>query len=162
MAPLDDETVPSDLNLAEPTALHVPGVSAEISIDNFVQLLDRDGRKARIRVGDRAAEMSDDAGDRPVVSESSQATAQLGAAMDRHERAALCLERSAVLERRLALARGRAPRAHVGQWPAAGVDRRARTRQNTAAARYPTTDDLSPETSPESAYRSTWAADAPN
>jgi len=65
--------------------------------------------------------MSDDTSDRPVVPEPSQAAAQLRSAMDRNERAAVRIERPALIEHRLVLA------------PDPGLERTPGERQEPAA-----------------------------
>ena len=88
VAPLDDETVPSNFNVLNRAHLAFRAQCRNLDRQPF-QILGGDRREPRIRVRHDAAEMSDDASDRPVVSEAPKAAAQLVPTMDRRLEAIL-------------------------------------------------------------------------
>src|SRR4051812_3092393 len=114
----------------------------------------RDGPKAWVRVGDGRREMRDRPQERPLRIQTAEATAQLATMVNRHECAPRQIEPRAALERRRRLP------AHACFQRTARHAKQALLiwtenwllHHQTAAAMYPTTDALSPDTSPESAY----------
>ena len=109
--------------------------------------------ESRVGVADRLRQVVHDFSERRVAFDSAKAAAQRAVEVNRDERPEEVVEDATTLDFRSRLATNqrfeRAP-GQTKQPLAFGVHEHARDPHQTAAAMYPTTEDLSPDTSPES------------